>query len=162
VNVRELIAERLGKLGAAKSDLTAGAKVFQTSCAPCHQIGGQGARVGPQLDGVGLRGPDRLMEDVLDPSRNVDQMFRTTNLALKDGQLVSGLLLREEGEVLVLADAQGKEQRVPKASVEERSVAPISPMPANFAEQIPEADFYSLLGYLLSQKPTDRAQAGSK
>jgi putative heme-binding domain-containing protein len=82
-------------------------------------------------------------------------MFRTTNLALKDGQVVSGLLLREEGEVLVLADSRGKEQRVPKASVEERSVTQLSPMPANFADQIPEADFYRLLAYLLSQRPRD-------
>ena len=40
------------------------------------------------------------MEDILDPNRNVDQTFRQTNLALKSGQIVSGLLLREEGEVL--------------------------------------------------------------
>ena len=82
--------------------------------------GGKGARVGPQLDGIGSRGLDRLMEDILDPNRNVDQTFRVTNLALKNGQIVSGLLLREEGEVLILADSQGKEVRVPKSSVEDR------------------------------------------
>jgi hypothetical protein len=60
--------------------------------------------------------------------------------------------LREEGEVLVLADAQGKEVRVPKLSVEERSISPLSPMPANLTDQIPEADFYRLLAYLLSHR----------
>ena len=87
----------------------------------------QGRRVGPQLDGIGSRGLDRLLEDVLDPNRNVDQSFRVTNLALQSGQVVSGLLLREEGEVLIVADSQGKEVRVPKASVEERSTAQLSP-----------------------------------
>jgi putative heme-binding domain-containing protein len=96
---------------------------------------------------------DRILEDILDPSRNVDQTFRLTTLALKDGRVVSGLLLREEGEVLVLADAQGKDVRVPKDSIEERTMAPLSPMPANFAEQVPEADFYKLMAYLLSQRP---------
>jgi putative heme-binding domain-containing protein len=99
---------------------------------------------------------------LLDPSRNVDQMFRTTNLALQDGRLVSGLLVREEGEVLVLADSQGKEVRVPKATVEERTVVPVSPMSASFADQIPEADFYSLLAYLLSQRPSERSPAVSR
>ena len=94
-------------------------------------------RVGPQLDGIGSRGLDRLVEDILDPNRNVDQTFRTTNLALENGQVVSGLLLREEGEVLVLADAQGKEVRVPKASVEERKTSPLSPMPANLPTRSP-------------------------
>ena len=76
------------------------------------------------------------MEDILDPNRNVDQTFRVTNLALKNGQIVSGLLLREEGEVLIVADSQGKEVRVPKSSVEERSTSPLSPMPANLIDQI--------------------------
>jgi len=151
--VNVLIATRRAGFGHARADAEAGAKVFETNCAACHQLGGKGAKIGPQLDGVGLRGLDRVIEDVLDPSRNVDQMFRLTTLALKDGQVVSGLLLREEGEILVLADAQGKEVRVSKTSVEERGLSQLSPMPANFSEQISEPDFYRLLAYLLSQKP---------
>ena len=61
-------------------------------------------------------------------------------LVLDNGQFVSGLVLREEGAVIVLADAQGKEQRVPKASVEQRIVSQLSPMPSNFAEQISEPE----------------------
>ena len=90
-----------------------GTAVFEKNCGICHQLGGKGAKVGPQLDGIGSRGLDRLVEDILDPNRNVDQAFRVTVLALENGQVVSGLLLREEGEILVLADAQGKEMRVP-------------------------------------------------
>ena len=134
-----------------------GAAIFEKSCGICHQLGGKGARVGPQLDGIGSRGVDRLVEDILDPNRNVDQAFRTTVLALENGQVVSGLLLREEGEILVLADAQGKEVRVPKSSVVERKTSPLSPMPANFADQIPEDDFNRLLDYLLTRRgPSDR------
>ncbi len=129
-----------------------GIPVFEKHCGICHQLGGKGARIGPQLDGIGSRGLDRLAEDILDPNRNVDQAFRVTNLALKNGQVVSGLLLREEGEILVLADAQGKEVRVPKSSVEERQTSQLSPMPANLVDQIPEGDFYRLIAYLLSKR----------
>ena len=126
--------------------------MFEKHCAACHQVGGKGSRIGPQLDGVGPRGLDRLVEDVLDPSRNVDQSFRTTNLALKNGQVVSGLLLKQEGAVLVLADAQGKEVRVPADTVEDRSLAPLSPMPANFNDQITGPDWHDLIAFLLSQR----------
>ena len=151
--VNELIDRRRAAVAAGKADGSAGAQVFTKFCAACHQVGGQGARIGPQLDGVGLRGTDRLMEDILDPNRNVDQAFRTTILALDDGQVVSGLLLREDGDVLVLADAQGKEVRVPKGKVEARSASQISPMPADFGAQVPEADFLNLIAYLLAQRP---------
>ena len=153
--INALIAVRKAGYGLAKADVEAGAKVFETSCAACHQLGGKGGKVGPQLDGLGLRGLDRVLEDVLDPGRNVDQTFRATNLALKDGRVVSGLLLREEGEVIVMADAQGKEVRVPLNTVEERSILPLSPMPANFDEQIKESDFYRLIAYLLARKPKE-------
>jgi putative heme-binding domain-containing protein len=135
----------------------AGTAIFEKSCGICHQLGGKGARIGPQLDGIGSRGIDRLVEDILDPNRNVDQAFRTTVLALENGQVVSGLLLREEGEILVLADAQGKEVRVPRSSVVERKASPLSPMPANLVDQIPEEDFNRLLDYLLTKRePSDR------
>ena len=132
---------------------TRGAVIFEKSCANCHQIGGKGAKVGPNLDGIGVRGLERLLEDTLDPNRNVDQaFFRLTILNLKNGQALSGLLLKEEGEVLVLADAAGKELRVPKNTVDEKQISPLSPMPADFAERIPEKDFYDLLAFLLSQR----------
>ncbi|HEY1375437.1 MAG TPA: PVC-type heme-binding CxxCH protein [Gemmataceae bacterium] len=133
-------------------EAAAGVKVFEQHCAACHQIAGKGAKVGPQLDGIGARGLDRLLEDVLDPNRNVDQSFRATVLTLKNGQSLTGLVLREEGAVIVLADAQGKEQRIERKQVAEREVSPLSPMPANWADQIAEKDFDDLIAYLLDQR----------
>jgi putative heme-binding domain-containing protein len=138
-----------------RADAALGLALFQKTCATCHQIGGQGAKIGPQLDGVGARGLDRLLEDILDSNRNVDQAFRTTTLALTDGRVLSGLLLREEGDVLVLADSQGKEQRVPSAEVDERQVVPLSPMPADIADPLSDEEFSHLLAYLLSQRAAE-------
>ncbi len=151
--VQQLIEERRKSfLAAKKAETLTGAQVFEKNCMNCHQIGGKGARIGPNLDGIGIRGLDRLLEDTLDPNRNVDQAFRTTILNLKSGQVFSGLLLKEEGEVLVLADAQGKEVRVEKKAVEERFTTQVSPMPADLATRIPETDFNNLITYLLAQR----------
>jgi putative heme-binding domain-containing protein len=157
-DMQELLQRRSSGFSRAKKDVKIGATVFVKNCANCHQVGGQGAKIGPQLDGVGVRGLDRLLEDILDPNRNVDQAFRQTTLTLKNGQVLSGLLLKEEGEVLVLADSQGKEIRTSKNAIEERSVSQVSPMPGNFAEQISETDFNNLLAYLLTlQSKTDKS-----
>jgi putative heme-binding domain-containing protein len=150
--MQELFKKRKAGFSVAKTDAALGAKVFEKNCANCHQLAGKGAKIGPQLDGIGIRGVDRLLEDILDPNRNVDQAFRATTLGLKDGQTLTGLLLREEGEILVLADAQGKEVRVPKNNVDERSTSQLSPMPANLVDQIVEQDFYHLLAFLLEQR----------
>jgi putative heme-binding domain-containing protein len=150
--IQALLQARHDGFYKAKPDSSAGAKIFEKSCAICHILANKGAKIGPQLDGIGNRGLDRLLEDILDPNRNVDQAFRSTTINLKNGQNISGLVLREEGEILVLADSQGKEVRVDKKEIEEKIVSQLSPMPANLLEQIPESDFYNLLAFLLLQR----------
>jgi putative heme-binding domain-containing protein len=150
--LQETLHKRAAGFAKARAEVNAGLKVFEKNCAVCHQIANKGAKIAPQLDGVGARGVERLLEDILDPSRNVDQAFRATTLTLTNGQILSGLVLREEGAVIVLADAQGKEQRIPKETVEERVVSQLSPMPADFAEKLSEPELYNLLAYLLEQR----------
>lgn len=150
--ITQLIAARRETFAKAQANTAVGQQVFAKTCSGCHRVAGQGAKIGPDLDGVGLRGVDRLLEDILDPSRNVDQAFRATVVSTSEGLTLSGLVLREEGAVLVLADAQGKEVRVPLAEIEERVVTKLSPMPNNVADLVPENDFVNLLAFLLSQR----------
>jgi putative heme-binding domain-containing protein len=137
---------------AASPDANLGRAIFTKNCAVCHRLAGEGAKIGPELDGVGIRGIDRLLEDVLDPNRNVDQAFRSTQVVTTDGRVLAGLALRDEGNILVLADNQGKEVRVPLDEIDDRQVNGLSPMPANVADIVTEEDFGHLLAFLLSQR----------
>ena len=143
-----LARDRAKQFAAKPGDPAKGKAVFTQHCANCHQLGGEGAKVGPQLDGVGHRGVERLCEDILDPNRNVDAAFRSRVVTLTDGRQVSGAYLREEGAVLVLADQQGKEVRLAKADIDGMKESPLSPMPASF-DALPADDFRHLLAYLL-------------
>jgi putative heme-binding domain-containing protein len=134
-----------------KTKPSRGLEVFTQSCQLCHQIDGAGNLVGPQLDGIGNRGLERVLEDILDPNRNVDPAFQSTILVLKEGDVISGLVRRQEGEALVLADSAGKEISVPKSQIAERRTSTSSLMPENFGETIPPEDFNHLVAYLLSK-----------
>jgi putative heme-binding domain-containing protein len=127
-----------------------GKLVFAKNCAACHRIGNEGAQVGPQLDGVGKRGVERTLEDVLDPSRNVDGAFRLSVLTLDDGDVVTGLQRRVEGESVVLADATGKEFAVPQGRIKKRVESQLSLMPSNFGELLSEAELGDLVAYLMA------------
>jgi putative heme-binding domain-containing protein len=156
--IRELVAERLKKFSGSGALLDQGEALFKTHCSACHKIGDVGQKVGPQLDGIGQRGAERILEDVLDPNRNIDGAFRATVIATKAGLTITGLKLRDEGQVTVLVDTQGKEQRIAADDIEESQISPISPMPSNFAESIPEAEFQNLLAWLLSRKSVPAAE----
>ncbi len=160
VVLQKLIEQRRGVFLAAQSDadvakrpsLEAGAALFTKHCAACHQVAGKGTVLGPQLDGIGQRGLERVLEDVLDPNRNVDVNFRTTTVITKDGKIFSGLIRREEGATLVLADNKGKEFTAPLDDIDERVKSNLSLMPANVAEILNEREFLDLVTYLLSQR----------
>ena len=150
-----LVQRRQGFLK-ANPEPKRGKMVFTKHCAACHQIDNEGGKIAPQLDGVGFRGTDRLLEDILDPNRNVDQAFRSTTLMLKNGQVISGLLVRKEGKQLIMADAKGKEKAYNQDDVDQRFVTQLSPMPANWVDQIPERELYDLLAFLLEQRKTGK------
>jgi len=150
-----LIRERADRFAAAPADAAEGAKVFVKHCAACHQIGTVGNRVGPQLDGIGVRGLERLLEDVLDPNRNIDAAFRARVVTLGDGTTKTGLQLRVEGQVLVFADNEGKEFRLASKEIESNRETNLSPMPANVADIVPEAEFRHLMAYLLAQRAAE-------
>jgi len=154
--INQLIAVRQKGFSAAKPNGTHGAELFAKTCAGCHRLDGKGNKVGPELDGVWGRGVERLLEDILDPNRNVDQAFRATNIKTTGGSVISGLVLREEGQVLVVQEAADKETRVPIKDIEQRVLSQLSPMPANVTEPLSEPDFYDLLAYLLQPRSTQK------
>jgi len=154
-----LVAERSAEYRRTGGDAAVGEAVFRRQCASCHQVDGVGAKVGPQLDGVGQRGLDRVVEDVLDPNRNVDVAFRMTTIVTAAGRVVVGLVASDDGAALVCVDQQGKEFSVPTRDIESRTLAPVSLMPANFHETLSPEETRHLFAYLLSLRtppPTTR------
>ena len=94
-NHQKLITQRKTAYFTKPGDIARGRLAFTTYCASCHQIGGQGASIGPSLDGIGSRGLDRLLEDIIDPERNDDPAFSVTLITTKKGKVISGIGARQ-------------------------------------------------------------------
>jgi putative heme-binding domain-containing protein len=154
VQLVALLKQRRTSFSAASASTERGRLQFTKHCAAWHQVQGQGAVVGPQLDGVGNRGLERILEDVLDPNRNLDAAFHVSVLALNDGRVLTGLFRRKEGKSLVFAANDGKEFSVLEADIDEHHKSRLSIMPDNMSTVLPPADFNDLIKYLLSLRQT--------
>ena len=150
--IEQLIVARRNAVNAATGDATSGKELFRKSCLICHQIAGEGKQVGPNLDGIGNRGLDRVLEDVLAPNRNVDVAFRTTTVVTNEGKAFSGLLKELEGNRVSIIDSQAKESILQADTIEERQAATTSPMPSNVGETFSESQLRDLVTYLLQQR----------
>jgi putative heme-binding domain-containing protein len=144
-----VIFARAAAYATAKPDATHGAALFTQNCAVCHRIKNNGGNIGPSLDGIGSRGVQRLIEDILDPSRNIDPTFRLTTLTLKSGETKSGLNLRNEGDRVLLRDpATTEDLNLSAADIKSTTPSAVSPMPAAFESVLSEPDFFDLISFL--------------
>ena len=150
--IDQLIASRRQSLNIASGDAAAGKELFKKSCMICHQIAGEGKQVGPNLDGIGNRGIDRVLEDVLAPNRNVDVAFRTTTVVTDEGKAYSGLLKELEGNRVSIIDSLAKETILQTDVIEERRAATTSPMPSNVGDTFTESQLRDLMAFLLQQR----------
>lgn len=156
LTLKKRISQRKSEFFKQNADLANGKRVFEKNCSNCHRIGGKGGQVGPNLDGLGNRGLDRLIEDLLNPNRNVDAAFRATLVATTDGRVLSGLVKLQDGDqqdTIKLIDATGKEFIIAKSDIEKQKETLNSPM-ANVAASLSGKDFRDLLGYLMADHQT--------
>ncbi|MEO6243881.1 MAG: c-type cytochrome, partial [Opitutaceae bacterium] len=146
-----VIAQRLGAAGSNRPDAARGAPLFAQHCAACHRFRDTGGNLGPSLDGIGSRPLPRLVEDILDPSRNIDPTFRLTTVMLKNGETKSGMNQRDEGDSISLTDpATAQTSSLAKSDIATTAISPVSPMPAAFETVLSEKDFFDLLEFLRS------------
>jgi len=100
-------------------DATRGAAVSQR-CYMCHQIGGNGAEVGPDMTTWGrTQGTEVILRSLIDPSADIAHGFAGTRLETTDNLLIDGLILTDADPV-VIRSMGGLTQTVPKAKVKSK------------------------------------------
>src|SRR6185369_2366822 len=113
--------QQIAKSAAAQGDSARGERVFRRSelgCVTCHAIGGVGGKVGPDLTSIGASAPvDYLVESLFYPNRKIKEGYHAIVLETQDGQELSGVLVRENNEQLVIRDVSNREVALPKNSI---------------------------------------------
>jgi putative heme-binding domain-containing protein len=135
-----------------KGDPVRGETIYrrkELGCVLCHAIGGAGGKVGPDMTSLGASAvTDYVVEAVLAPNKKVKEGYHSIQLVTKDGQELSGTLMRETNEELILRDVTNKEISVPKKNVESRKIGG-SLMPAGLVDLLSPAERIDLFRFLI-------------
>ncbi|MBK5278929.1 MAG: dehydrogenase [Bacteroidia bacterium] len=129
--------------------LDSGSMIFNANCNACHRKYVMSG-IGPQLHGIGKRGPEALAEKILDPNRNITEAFRNYTITLKDGKVMTGLYRRDEGAVSLFGDLSGKEFSIPKKNIASKTPSRYTIMPDHFGSTLSQQEFNLLVNYLLT------------
>ena len=125
-------------------------------CYTCHKIETFGGAVGPALTGAHQAlSVDKLVESLLEPSKEIKEGYEAYKLALKDGRVLTGIKVSQDEQAVVLRDANGQETRVPAADVEEMAKDPLSLMPVGLVQDYAPEELADLVAFLKSPAAQD-------
>jgi putative membrane-bound dehydrogenase-like protein len=139
---------------ALAGDAARGSKVFAKTCAACHQLGGIGQRVGPDLASVGDKTPEGLLIAILDPNRAVEARYVNYVANTKAGLTVSGLLEAETSTTITMVSADGKKHDILRADLEELFSTGKSAMPDGLEKEVPQQEMADLIAFLRGNLPS--------
>ncbi len=125
------------------------------ACAQCHQIGKEGINRGPNLVDVvnKYKGDAKaVLQEILEPSRGIEEKYRNVSLQLEDDNVVTGLILAEDNETVKIQTGPNGAQveNVAKSTIVSRRPSTISIMPMGLLNSRDKEQILDLLAYLLA------------
>jgi putative membrane-bound dehydrogenase-like protein len=151
---REKIAAQVKELyQKTPGDAKAGVLVFKKLCAQCHKIYGEGVEVGPDITSNGRSDFDQLLSNIFDPSLVIGAGYNAVTVNTKKGQVISGLLVEDNPQRVVLKVQGGELKTIARADVDEQFTSKVSMMPEDLEKQLRPQEIVDLLSYLSLDRP---------
>ena len=146
-------AELLKRTG----DASKGKPVFfdeaKGNCGRCHRVEKKGSDVGPDLSVIGTKfGREGLLEAIVSPNAAISHEYKVWVLETKSAGFVTGYILEERLERILLRDANGGRLSFPKDDILSRSASDVSLMPEGLVGTMTADDLVDLLDYLSQLK----------
>ncbi len=120
----------------------------ETNCAACHQLDGMGNAIGAKLMGIGKIGREAILQNILDPNRDVKAEYLNYTLVTNSGETHSGMIQSESTNSVTLRRLDGSVAEILRVDIAGISGMGISFMPTGLENQIDTIAMADLLAYL--------------
>ena len=135
-------------LRAAGGNVEAGKAVYKKHCAACHQIFGEGTKLGPDLTTANRKDRDYMLISLVDPNVVIRKEFLSHVVQMRDGRVLNGLIVERTDAGLTIANAKNERVTLAVADIEELRESPVSLMPDDLYRQLKPQELRDLFAYL--------------
>ena len=148
--------EKLRKLVQTKGDAKRGKLLYLNTglvaCASCHRLEGVGGAVGPDLSRMWeTQSLEKLIEGIVEPSKEIKEGFQTYEAVTLDGQSFKGLKVAESPTDVTIRESTGRDVRLKRDDLDVLKPSKLSLMPDNVVSQLTYDQFIDLLAFLKSR-----------
>ena len=138
-------------LRAFQGDATAGAAIFKKNCANCHQLFGEGTKLGPDLTSANRKDREFMLISLVDPSSVIRKEFSSFVVQTKDGRVLTGMAVARDDAGLTLVNAKNEKTTIAANEIEDLRESTVSLMPDNLSTQFKPQQLRDLFAYLESR-----------
>ena len=138
-------------LAKGPGDAARGKPLVAKHCLNCHQLFGEGEKIGPDLTAVDRKNLDVLLQNVVDPSAIIREGYQQYVVATVDGRVLSGLLAENSGGKVTVLDAKGVRTPLREKEVESMTRADTSLMPEGILDPLSDQELRDVFAYLRSE-----------
>ena len=137
----------LHMMNQGKGDATNGKRLFTKHCATCHQLFGEGEKIGPDLTGVERANRQLLVTNLVDPNAVIRPEYLAHVILTDDGRLLTGLITEQTAETITLRNDKEKVV-LPRSKIEQMKPATVSLMPEGLLDKFSDQELRDLISYL--------------
>jgi putative heme-binding domain-containing protein len=133
-----------------------GKKIFyneQPGCFKCHQVAGQGGRIGPDLSNLVYRDYASVLKDIVEPSASINPDHLAYNVELTDGGMETGVILSDTPDKLILGQITGRSIEIARNKIVRAKPSAVSLMPEGLLKGLNAQQQRDLLTFLLVTRP---------
>ena len=130
-----------------------GKQIFNQQCTRCHTLFRQGGRVGPDLTTYRRDDLETMLLNIVNPSALVREGYGSQIVALTDGRVLSGILVEQDKNVVVLRGSDDKDVVLARADIDAMRPASSSIMPEGLLKDLNDQQVRDLFAYLRSTQP---------
>jgi putative membrane-bound dehydrogenase-like protein len=130
-------------------DAERGGLVFEKHCATCHLYRGKGHAVGPNLALTKDQVPEVLLEEILDPNREVSPAYVEYSVVDKEAQVFTGILAQETEAGITLLRPQGLRDTILRPDIVEVRNSGRSLMPEGLETAVSPQEMVDLIAFIL-------------
>lgn len=152
--------ERLAEVRRLNNDLRAaggntaeGKQLFKKHCAACHQLFGEGTKLGPDLTSANRGDRDYLLVSLVDPSSVIRKEYVSLIVQTRDGRVVTGLPVGRDDSGITLRTAKNEQIVIGTSDIDEVRESPVSLMPDDLYRQLKPQELRDLFSYLQAAAP---------
>ena len=151
--------EKLAEVRRLNNDLRAsagrvdlGQAIFKKHCAACHQLFGEGTKLGPDLTSANRKDREFMLISLVDPSSVIRKEFASYIVQTRDGRVLTGLPLTRDDASVSLVNARNEKTTIGMNEIDDMRVSQISLMPDDLYKQLKPQDLRDLFSYLESNQ----------